>query len=170
MRHKVYGKKLGRTKNERTALFKSLVQALVLQGSIVTSEAKAKAIRGMVDKIITQAKNKDTRRLLQSFLISKPTQEKLLNEIIPNLGNRNSGYTSLVRMGSRVGDGAFMVKMSFMQEESTVTRQPSETKNKKTKDVILGSEVTPESSKKDAGQASMTKKTSAKAPRKAVKK
>lgn len=117
MRHRVYGSKLGRNKNQRTALFKNLVQSLILHSSIKTTESKARAIKGLIDKIITQAKNPDTRRLLQTFLISKKTQEKLIKEIIPLLKSRTSGYTSLIRIGQRLGDGAMMVKISLLLEE-----------------------------------------------------
>lgn len=99
MRHKVYGKHLGRDKNERTALFKNLIGSLILHGSITTTEAKAKAIKGLVDKKINQAKKgKDSR----------------FKEIIPRLKNRTSGYISLIKLGPRQGDGAKMVKMSLL--------------------------------------------------------
>lgn len=101
MRHNVNGKKLGRDKNERTALFKNLVRSLILHGSIITTEVKAKAIKGLVDKMINQAKKKST------------TQFK---EIIPRLKTRVSGYTSVVKLGPRQGDGAMMVKMSLLLE------------------------------------------------------
>lgn len=86
MRHRVYGKKLGRNKNERTRLFKSLVSSLLTHGTITTSESKAKAIKGLVDKIINSTKSK---------------------------GARKSGYTQLVRLGTRLGDQTMMVKMSL---------------------------------------------------------
>lgn len=92
MRHRVYGKKLGRNKNERTALFKNLVRELLLHGTITTSETKAKAIKGLVDKIINLTKSKNTRK---------------------------SGYTQLVRLGTRLGDQAMMVKMSLIGAEKT---------------------------------------------------
>lgn len=117
MRHKVYGKHLGRNKNERTALFKNLVQSLILSESIETTEAKAKAIKGLVDKIITQAKSPSTRRLVSQFLVSKKTQDKLIKEILPRLSTRTSGYTSTVRMTKRLGDNALIVKMSLILEE-----------------------------------------------------
>lgn len=117
MRHKVYGKHLGRNKNQRTALFKNLVQSLILSESIETTEAKAKAIKGLVDKIITQAKSPATRRLVSQFLVSKKTQEKLVNEILPRLSTRTSGYTSIVRMTKRLGDNALIVRMSLLLEE-----------------------------------------------------
>ena len=117
MRHRVYGKKLGRTKNERTALFRGLVQELFIHGSITTSESKAKAIKGLIDKIVNLAKNKNTQRLLQTYFTSKPLQERLIKEIAPKLQSRTSGYTSLIRMGTRGGDRTTMIKMSMIGSE-----------------------------------------------------
>lgn len=117
MRHRVYGKHLGRNKDERTALFRQLVQYLLIHGSIETTEAKAKAIKGLVDKIINQAKSKNTQRLLQTFFNSKEMREKLVKEIAPSMKERNSGYTSVVKMGQRYGDSAMMVRMSLLMEE-----------------------------------------------------
>lgn len=117
MRHKVYGKHLGRNKNQRTALFKSLVQSLILSEQIETTEAKAKAVKGLVDKIITQAKSPTSKRLVSQFLTRKETQEKLFNDLLPRLGERNSGFTSVVKLGRRLGDGAMVVKMSLLVEE-----------------------------------------------------
>lgn len=116
MRHKVYGTHLGRDKNERTALFKNLVGSLILYGQIKTTQAKAKAIKGLIDKIINQAKNPVTRRLMQAFLVSKKIQEKLIKEIVPLLKSRTSGYTSIVKVGQRQGDGAMMVRISLLTE------------------------------------------------------
>lgn len=117
MRHRVYGKKLGRNKNERSALFKSLVQELFLHGSITTTESKAKAIKGLVDKIINLAKNKNSQRLLQSYFANKALRDRLINEITPKLAGRVSGYTGLVRIGVRSGDQTMMVKMSLIGAE-----------------------------------------------------
>ncbi len=117
MRHRVYGKKLGRTKNERTALFKSLVQELFLHGTITTSETKAKAIKGLVDKIINLAKSKTSERLLQSYFVNPKLQERLVKEIVPKLENRVSGYTNLIRLGTREGDRTTLVKMSVIGSE-----------------------------------------------------
>ena len=131
MRHRVYGKKLGRNKNERTALFKSLVQELILHGTITTSESKAKAIKGLVDKIINLAKSNNTRRLLQAFLVNKDLQERLVKEIVPKLGSRTSGYTSVMRMGEREGDRTTLVKMSIIgsEELKPLEKQESRIKN-----------------------------------------
>ncbi|EKD91535.1 MAG: ribosomal protein L17 [uncultured bacterium] len=117
MRHRVYGKHLGRDKNQRTALFKNLVQSLILWEKIETTQAKAKAIKGLVDKIINQAKTPATRRLVSQFLVKKETQEKLIKDIAPRLKSRTSGYTSVVKLGRRLGDGTMMVSMRLLTEE-----------------------------------------------------
>lgn len=118
MRHRVYGKKLGLNKNERTALFKNLVQELVLHGTITTSESKVKAIKGLVDKIINLAKNKNAEKLLQVYFSNKLLQERLVKEIAPKLQGKTSGYTSTMRMGVREGDRTTMVKMSIIGNEN----------------------------------------------------
>ena len=117
MRHRVYGKHLGRDKNQRTALFKNLVGALILHGSIETTETKAKAIKGLVDRIITQAKSKNTQKLVASYLTQIKIQDKLFKEVVPAVSGRNSGYTSTVKLGRRLGDNAMKVRMSILMEE-----------------------------------------------------
>ena len=141
MRHRVYGKHLGRNVDGRTALFKNLVQALLIHGSIETTETKAKSIKGLVDKIINQAKSKNTQRLLQTFFNSKEIREKLVKEIAPNMKERNSGYTSVVKLGQRRGDNAMMVRMSLLIEESRVKTQESRKKTapKRHPELVSGS-------------------------------
>ncbi len=114
MRHRVYGKHLGRNKNQRTALFKGLVSSLLIYGSIQTTETKAKAIKGLLDQVVTQTKKNSNDQL--SGLLRKEVKEKLVKEILPGLKGRTSGYTSLVRLGMRKGDGAMMVRMSLLTE------------------------------------------------------
>ena len=109
---------MGRNKDERDVLFKNLVQSLILHGSIQTSEAKAKAIKGLIDKIINLAKSKTSQRLLQAYLINESLRERLIKEILPKLENRVSGYTSLIRLGRRLGDNTMVVKMSLIGAES----------------------------------------------------
>lgn len=118
MRHNVYGKKLSRSKNEREALFKGLVRSLILYGYIQTTEAKAKAIKGLVDKIISQAKNKDSKRLVQSYLTQKDVQRKLFEKTVKNLNSRTSGYTSMIKLGPRPGDGAPMVRLNLLVDQN----------------------------------------------------
>lgn len=117
MRHRVYGKKLGRNVRERTALFRSLVQGLLIHGTIQTSQTKAQAIKGLVDKVINLAKNKNTHHLLKSFLAQDQLAERLIKEVAPKLSDRTSGYTTVVKLGNRAGDNAMVVKMSLIGSE-----------------------------------------------------
>lgn len=110
MRHRVYGKHLGKDIGQRQALFKTLVRSLFLHGTIQTSETKAKAIKGLVDRIINSAKKKNT-------------QDKLVKEILPKLEARTSGYTSTVRIGPRLGDQTMMVKMSLIGAEELKSKK-----------------------------------------------
>ena len=144
MKHRVYGKILGRDKNERTQLFKNLVRSLFLWEKIETTEAKAKAVKGIVDKLITQAKSQNTRRLISQFLTNKEIEEKLVKDITPRLKSRTSGYTSITKIGKRLGDGAMIVQMRLLVEgeskvESRVkSLESSEEKVKTQKSKIKG--------------------------------
>lgn len=140
MRHRVYGKKLGRDKNERTALFRSLVQNLLWEESIETTEAKARAIKGLVDKLITQAKSPVTRKLVSQFLTQKKISDRLFKELVPRMKDRNSGYTSTVKLGQRLGDGAMMVRMSLLLEDSSA--RISKTSKKETNKRVTRKRVT----------------------------
>lgn len=113
MRHRVYGRKLGRNKNERTSLFRNLMQELFLHGTITTSKSKAAAIKGTVDKIITIAKDKNSQRLLQSFFSDRLLQQRIIKDIAPKLTNRTSGYTTTMKVGVR-SDSTTLVKMSLI--------------------------------------------------------
>lgn len=117
MRHRVYGKHLGRNKNERQNLFKGLVYSLFQTGTIQTSEAKAKAIKPLIDKVVTLAKHKQAEDQLKSFLTDKNLRERLIKEIVPKLGTRTSGYAKFVRMGTREGDQTTMIKISLIGAE-----------------------------------------------------
>ncbi len=160
MRHKVYGKKLSRNKNERTALFKSLVQELIIHGTITTTEARAKAIKGQVDKIITLAKNKTSQRLLQAYFTNRDLQDRLVNDILPKLGARTSGYTSSVKMGIREGDRTTLVKMSLIGAEQLKPLEKKVTGDKKqvTKPVILSEVKDLKIKSRDSSQARNDKK------------
>lgn len=114
MRHRVYGKKLKRNRDERSALFNNLVRSLFLEEKIQTTQAKAKAIKGLVDKIINLAKSSKSRRLLNQFAIGTQALEKLVTEIVPRAKGKDSGYTSIIRVGRRYGDGAMLVQMSLV--------------------------------------------------------
>lgn len=128
MKHRVYGKILGRNRNRRTALFRNLVQSLIFAEKIQTTEAKAKSIKGLVDKLINQAKSPTTRRLVSQFLVRKEPFEKLIKDLAPRLKSRSSGYSSIVKIGRRLGDGTMMVQMRLLTEETKVESKPKDVK------------------------------------------
>lgn len=119
MRHRVFGRKLGRDVKARKALFKNLINALIEHREIKTTEAKAKAIKGLVDRFVSRAKKKDlhSRRLVFSFLQNRKMVNKLFEEIAPRFRNRPSGFTRIIKLGRRRGDAAMMVKMEFVEGE-----------------------------------------------------
>lgn len=104
------GRKLSMKKGPREALLKTLANSLFTQEKIKTTEAKAKEIRSVVEKMITRAK-KDTvanRRLIAKKLNDK-TVKKIFTEIAPRYKERNGGYTRIIRLGQRHSDSAKMV-------------------------------------------------------------
>jgi large subunit ribosomal protein L17 len=108
MRHGVYGRKLNRDVKERRALFKSLVNALILRGKIRTTIAKAKAVQRLAEKLVTYAKTNSsaTVRQLSSVLNSKETITKLTSDIAPRFADKLGGYVRIIRVGRRPGDNA----------------------------------------------------------------
>lgn len=130
MRHRVFGSKLGRDKNARKALFKSLISSLIIHGQIKTTEARAKAIKGLVDRLVSRSKQRtlQARRQVLAFLQNKKVVGKLVDEIAPKFSKRPSGFTRILRLGKRAGDQAMMVKMEFVEplEEQTKTEKPNE--------------------------------------------
>ncbi len=116
MRKRVFGKKLKRTTNQRKALFRSLTQALVLHGRIKTTEAKAKSIKGEVEKLITYAKNnKDNAPHYLQRHVDAKTAAGII-KIAPVFANRPGGYTRIIRVGSRTKDNAAMVLLEFVEK------------------------------------------------------
>ena len=115
MRKQVFGRQFKRDKNERTALFNGLISAMISKGRIQTTQQKAKAIRGDLEKLVTKAKKEEStaRRVLQSNL--KPHEiEKMITEIAPGFKNRKGGYTRIIKNGRRFNDDASMVVMEWV--------------------------------------------------------
>jgi large subunit ribosomal protein L17 len=138
MLHRVAGKRLGRTKNQRTSLFRNLANQLILHEKIVTTEAKAKAVRPIVEKLITRAKENTlhNRRLLLKKLVSENTVRKMLEVIGPKFKDRQGGYTKIVRLGNRVNDAAPLVALFFVEEVSSVVLPPEKKETKKKLKVV----------------------------------
>ena len=114
MRHRKRGRKLGRDTNHRRALFRSLVTSLIEHERIETTEAKAKELRSIADKMITLGKRGDlaSRRRAAAYLLNRKMVSKLFSEIAPRFLKRGGGYTRLIKTRVRVGDAA---KMSVVE-------------------------------------------------------
>ncbi len=119
MRHKVAGYKLKRNLSSRKALFKGLVTSVIEHERIITTVPKAKAVRPLVDKMITLAKE-DTlhaRRQAAAMLEQPATVKKLFDKLGTRFGQRNGGYTRIVRLGPRKGDGAEQAILELVGSE-----------------------------------------------------
>ncbi len=119
MRHKVAGYKLKRSTGARKALFKGLVTSVIEYERIVTTVPKAKAVRPLVEKMITLAK-RDTlhaRRQAAAFLESPAAVKKLFDKLGTRFGQREGGYVRLVRLGNRKGDGAEQAMLELVGSE-----------------------------------------------------
>jgi large subunit ribosomal protein L17 len=119
MRHKVDGYKLGRNIAHRNALLRGLVTSVIENERIITTTAKAKAARPLVDNMITLAK-RDTlhaRRQAAAFLRTPASVQKLFDTLGARFGNRNGGYTRIVKLGFRKGDGAEQAVLELVGSE-----------------------------------------------------
>jgi large subunit ribosomal protein L17 len=119
MRHLVKGKRLRRNTAQRRALLRSLVTSFLEKERVRTTLAKAKATRPVAEKMITLAK-KDTlhtRRLALRFIYKKPVVKKLFDDIGPRFSERPGGYTRIVKIGPRAGDGADMAILELLGSE-----------------------------------------------------
>ncbi|GAA0418782.1 MAG: 50S ribosomal protein L17 [Bacillota bacterium] len=109
-------RKLGRTTDHRMALLRNLASDLIIHERIETTEAKAKELRSIVEKMITLGKRGDlhARRQAASFLYNKEANEnenviqKLFDDVAPRYEDRQGGYTRVLKLGARQGDGAEM--------------------------------------------------------------
>lgn len=113
--HAVFGTKLGRDTNQRQALLKGLAGALIRSESIETTEAKAKAARDLIEKLITQAKRGTVAdmRQIEAVVADKDLVSKLVHDIAPRFDKRGGGYLRLIKTGFRVGDNAPLVRMEL---------------------------------------------------------
>jgi len=117
MRHRVVGRRLGRSSGHRRALFRGLVTDLLGYEKITTTEAKAKEVRGLADKMITLGKKGGlpARRQALAFVLDEKTVDKVFSDLAPRYAERNGGYTRLVKLGPRLGDGASMVRLELVE-------------------------------------------------------
>ena len=125
MRHSVAGYILGRTKSSRIALRRNLIKQLFIHERIKTTEAKAAAVRGDAERLITIARNSangsdsdklNARRLAITKLGDNQLIKRLFEEIAPRFATRPGGYTRVTKLGPRLGDAAEMVVLELVEE------------------------------------------------------
>jgi large subunit ribosomal protein L17 len=125
MRHKVAGYRLGRSKAARIALRRNLIKQFFIHERIRTTRAKAAAIRGEAEKLITIARNSaeggddekvHAQRMVASRLGDNSLNQRLFDEIAPRFANRPGGYTRMLKLGPRMGDSAEMVLLELVEE------------------------------------------------------
>lgn len=142
MRHAVKGRKLKRTASHKKALLVNLATALFRHKKIKTTVAKAKEARIFVEKLITKARKGDipARRYVARFIKDREVLKELFNEIVLKVGERPGGYTRVVKLGSRRGDGADLAILELVDynegEVKAVKKQekPAATPVEKTED------------------------------------
>src|SRR6187200_1196988 len=123
MRHRRAGKKLGRDSAHRKALYSNLAGALIEHGRIRTTEAKAKAVKPIAEKMITLGRRGDlsARRQATAFLRSRDVVHKLFADVAPRFAERPGGYSRIVKLGPRQGDAAEMVYLELVDYEPATT-------------------------------------------------
>lgn len=116
MRHRRSGKKLGRDSAHRKALYSNLAAALFEHGRIKTTQAKAKAVQPIAERLITLGKRDDiaARRQAVAYLRHKWVVADLFEDVGPRFADRNGGYTRIVKLGPRKGDAAPMVYLELV--------------------------------------------------------
>ncbi len=133
MRHRVKGYKLGRTASHRKATLRALATALIRHKKIKTTVAKAKATKMYIEPIITRAKN-DTvhnRRLIAAEIHDKEVLQELFGEVAEKVAERNGGYTRVVKLGQRPGDGAEMAILELVDYNYGEDVKPKTVKKEK---------------------------------------
>jgi large subunit ribosomal protein L17 len=197
MRHRVAHRKLGRTTEHRLALLRNLAASLISHERIRTTEVKAKELRPFVEKLVTLGKRDSlhARRRALAILPQKDSVKKLFGEISPRFAERPGGYTRILKLGPRQGDGALMAFIEFVDyrfegaetpppppkekakkaakaeepiEEEVETKPEAEKKAKSAKKKTAKKKTTKKTTKKAA--AGTTKKTAKKAAKKTSKK
>jgi len=164
MRHRIQDKKFNRDANQRKALFMGLLRNLTEQGSIVTTMARAKAVKRLADRMVTTASENDlaARRKLHMFFGKRDVSNKLVDVIAPAMSDRNSGFVRVTAMGNRRGDNTPMATLEFVTQAGTrgqltkdkVKALPAATEKTEVKEV----KAEPKAEKKPAAKKAAAKK------------
>ncbi|MBI4097574.1 MAG: 50S ribosomal protein L17 [Candidatus Levybacteria bacterium] len=164
MRKQVFGRRFKRDKNERKALFSGLISAMVLKGQIKTTEEKAKAVRGDLEKLVTKAKKGEIARRLLAPKLKSFEIDKMINEIAPAFKNRNGGYTRIIKIGRRFNDDASLALMQWT-EEIIKAEKPATTASNAALRSLAKTKIARKTSKRTSSKGT---KTTKKATRKSL--
>ena len=142
MRHNKIGRKLGRNSSHRKAMYRNMVTSLFEHGRIKTTDAKAKELRRIAEKLITLGKRGDlhARRRALSYVRSREVVEKLFDEISSQFATRPGGYTRIVKLGNRRGDNAPISLIELVADEYS----PKPKKEKKPAKTVEAAPAEPE--------------------------
>lgn len=133
MRHRKKVKKIGRTPDHRQSTLRNLASGLIEHHQIRTTLVKAKALQQYVERLITYAKENTvhSRRLVFKFLQNRALVKKLFDEIVEKFEGRNGGYTRVVKLGQRRGDGAMMSIVQLVGFEQLIMEEEAEKKKRR---------------------------------------
>jgi len=142
MRHRVAGKKLGRTTSHRMMMFRNMVTSLLDKERIQTTLDRAKAIRPLAEKMITLGKRETlhARRQALAFVKDPAVVSKLFETLAPRFSQRPGGYTRIIRLGFRDGDGAQMAIIELLGSEFKPAKKESKGKKKAAKEAAAEEE------------------------------
>ncbi|HID94522.1 MAG TPA: 50S ribosomal protein L17 [Candidatus Latescibacteria bacterium] len=130
MRHRKKGRKLGRTTSHRKAMLRNMVTSLIENEAITTTDAKAKELKPLAEKMISLARKGDlhSRRQALAVIRGKKTVSKLFNSIAPRYAGREGGYVRIYKLGERKGDGApiSLVELIGREKEAKGSAKKSE--------------------------------------------
>ncbi|MEE0881997.1 MAG: 50S ribosomal protein L17 [Bacteroidales bacterium] len=135
MRHGCKVNKLSRTHAHRAAMLSNMASSLILHKRIETTLAKAKALRGYVEPLINRTKADSThqRRMVFSYLQNKEAVKELFGDVATKVANRPGGYTRILKLGRRMGDGAEMVMMELVDYNEAMLKETTAKKAKTTR-------------------------------------
>jgi large subunit ribosomal protein L17 len=151
MRHRVAGKKLGRKTAHRVMMFRNMVTSLLDKERIRTTLDRAKAVRPIAERMITLGKNETlhARRQALAFVKDAAVVKKLFDTLAPRFSQRPGGYTRIIRLGFRDGDGAQMAYLELIGSEFKPEKKEEGKGSKKGSKEAAGSEKSEKSEKKE---------------------
>jgi large subunit ribosomal protein L17 len=154
MRHRIKGRKLGRTASHRQSTLRSLATALIKHKKIKTTVAKAKELRTFIEPMITKAKTDSVhaRRLIARDINDKEVIKELFTEVVEKVGERPGGYTRVIKLGQRLGDAAEMAIIELVDFNDVAPKKSKKVKEEST-EVVEKAEVVEETAKEEATEA-----------------